>query len=43
MAIKETENPVNTAISVRVITRTGSPSLKQLTFNWEATDKNQEL
>ena len=43
MAVKEAENPVNAARSVQIITRTGSPALKQLSFKWKAVHKYQEL
>ena len=39
MSVKEIENPVKTAISVQVMPRTGSPALKQSTFDWKAADK----
>ena len=43
MVVKEAENPVNTARSVQVMPRAGSPALKQSTFDWKARDKYQEL
>ena len=33
MAVKQAENPVNSARLVQVMHRTGSPALKQPTFN----------
>ena len=42
MAVKESENPVNAAILVHIMPTTGSPALKQPTFDLKATKKYQE-
>ena len=43
IAIREADIPFNNNRLVHTVPRSGSPALKQPTFDWKVADKSQEL
>ena len=43
MAVRETDNPVNNAIPIHVMPRSGDSVLRQPIFDWKGAEKYQQL
>ena len=43
MAVRETEGPTKSRRAMQAVPRAGGPKIRQLTFNWKAQDKYNEL